>query len=52
MTVLVDIEHRLGEFGLEARFASSGRLTALFGPSGSGKSSLISVMAGLTRRPG
>lgn len=49
MTVLVDIEHRLGEFGLDARFASSGRLTALFGPSGSGKSSLISVIAGLTR---
>ena len=49
MTVLVDIEHRLGEFRLDARFASSGRLTALFGPSGSGKSSLISVIAGLTR---
>jgi molybdate transport system ATP-binding protein len=49
MTVSVDIEHRLGEFGLDARFASSGRLTALFGPSGSGKSSLISVIAGLMR---
>ena len=54
MTVNVDIEHRLGDdrlgaFVLEARFASSGRLTALFGPSGSGKSSLISVIAGLMR---
>lgn len=49
MTVAVDIDHRLGAFGLDARFASSGRLTALFGPSGSGKSSLISVIAGLMR---
>jgi len=49
MTVAVDIEQRLGAFGLRARFTSSGRLTALFGPSGSGKSSLISVIAGLTR---
>lgn len=49
MTVSVDIEQRLGAFGLEADFTSSGRLTALFGPSGSGKSSLISLIAGLTR---
>ncbi|MGB3537260.1 MAG: molybdenum ABC transporter ATP-binding protein [Mesorhizobium sp.] len=49
MTVLVDIAHRQGAFELAANFASSGRLTALFGPSGSGKSSLISVIAGLTR---
>lgn len=49
MTVLVDIDHRLGTFSLKASFASSGRLTALFGPSGSGKSSLISLIAGLTR---
>lgn len=49
MTIAVDIAHRQGTFELEASFASSGRLTALFGPSGSGKSSLISVIAGLTR---
>ena len=49
MTVLVDIDHRQGAFSLKASFASSGRLTALFGPSGSGKSSLISLIAGLTR---
>lgn len=49
MTVLVEIDHRLGDFTLDARFASSGRLTALFGPSGSGKSSMISLIAGLMR---
>jgi molybdate transport system ATP-binding protein len=49
MTVLVDIGHRLGGFELEARFESSGRLTALFGPSGSGKSSIVNVIAGLIR---
>lgn len=49
MSVFVDIENRLGAFELQAKFASSGRLTALFGPSGSGKSSLISVIAGLMR---
>jgi molybdate transport system ATP-binding protein len=49
MSIDVDIDQRLGAFELKARFSSSGRLTALFGPSGSGKSSLISVIAGLTR---
>ena len=49
MTIALDIRHRLGAFELEARFASSGRLTALFGPSGSGKSSLINIIAGLAR---
>lgn len=49
MTLVVDIRHRQGDFPIEARFASSGRLTALFGPSGSGKSSLINLIAGLIR---
>jgi len=49
MTIAVDIHQRLGAFELDARFTSSGRLTALFGPSGSGKSSVINVIAGLTR---
>ena len=49
MTLAVDIRHRLGEFRLDARFATGGGLVALFGKSGSGKSSVINVIAGLIR---
>lgn len=45
----VEIRHRLGAFALDARFTSEGRLTALFGRSGSGKTSLVNVIAGLIR---
>ncbi len=44
-----DIAHRLGGFTLDAKFAASGRIIALFGHSGSGKSSLINIIAGLIR---
>ena len=30
MTIEVDVTHRLGAFTLDVRFASEGRLTALF----------------------
>lgn len=50
MTLFVDIRSRLGDFTLDARFESAGGLTALFGPSGAGKTSLIHIIAGL-RRP-
>jgi molybdate transport system ATP-binding protein len=49
VTLLVDIGHRLGNFDLSAAFESSGRLTALYGASGSGKTSLINIIAGLIR---
>ena len=49
MTVAVDIAHRLGAFDLEARFESDGRLVALFGHSGSGKTSLVNLIGGLAR---
>ena len=49
MTLAVDIEHGLGSFRLEARFETAGGLTALFGRSGAGKTSLINVIAGLIR---
>ena len=43
----VDIEKRLGEFTLQAAFESEGRVTGLFGASGSGKTSLVNMIAGL-----
>lgn len=49
MSLVVDIRHRLGAFSLEAAFSSDGGVTALFGRSGSGKTSLIRIIAGLTR---
>jgi molybdate transport system ATP-binding protein len=45
----VDVAHPLGAFRLDARFASEGRVTALFGPSGAGKTSLVNCLAGLIR---
>ena len=49
MTLTVDIRHRLGAFALDASFESDGGVTALFGRSGSGKTSLIRIIAGLIR---
>ena len=45
----VSITHRLGNFTLDAAFESQGGLTALFGRSGAGKTSLINAIAGLYR---
>jgi molybdate transport system ATP-binding protein len=48
MTMLVlDVEKRLGEFFISARFASAGGVTALFGSSGAGKTTLVNMIAGL-----
>ena len=49
MTLSVAVRHRLGAFELDAAFESGGRLTALFGASGSGKTSLVNIIAGLIR---
>ena len=49
MTLSVDIRHHLGAFSLEAAFTSEGGVTALFGRSGSGKTSIIRIIAGLIR---
>ena len=43
------MSHRLGAFTLDARFTSEGRVTALFGRSGAGKTSLVNCLAGLIR---
>jgi molybdate transport system ATP-binding protein len=45
----VDVSKQLGEFTVEATFASEGRVTGLFGASGAGKTSLINMIAGLLR---
>jgi len=47
--VELDIRHNLGSFRLDARFVADRGLTVLFGRSGSGKTSLINVIAGLIR---
>ena len=48
MTMLhVDVVKQLGDFSIEAKFESGGRVTGLFGASGAGKTSLINMIAGL-----
>jgi molybdate transport system ATP-binding protein len=49
MTLVIDIRRRLGTFLLDAQFETGGGLIALFGRSGSGKSSIINTIAGLVR---
>jgi molybdate transport system ATP-binding protein len=43
----LDVEKRLGDFSLAAAFETKGGVTALFGASGSGKTSIVSMIAGL-----
>jgi molybdate transport system ATP-binding protein len=46
----IDVEKRLGAFLLEARFAAPATgITALFGRSGAGKTTLVNLLAGLGR---
>ncbi len=49
MALEVDIEGCLGAFSLDVRFAGEQGVTALFGHSGAGKSSVINMIAGLAR---
>jgi molybdate transport system ATP-binding protein len=49
MTLVVEARQVLGRFTLDAGFASETGVTALFGRSGSGKTSLLRVIAGLSR---
>jgi molybdate transport system ATP-binding protein len=49
MTLIVEAKQRLGDFSLDAAFTSERGVTALFGRSGSGKTSMIRIIAGLAR---
>ncbi|NJL08476.1 MAG: ATP-binding cassette domain-containing protein, partial [Methylacidiphilales bacterium] len=44
-----DCHHVQGAFALDVAFAAEGGITALFGHSGSGKSTVIRLLAGLAR---
>ncbi|HZP78428.1 MAG TPA: molybdenum ABC transporter ATP-binding protein [Pseudolabrys sp.] len=43
----VEVEKRLGDFTLDAKFAGESGATVLFGPSGAGKTTIINLVAGL-----
>jgi len=45
----IDVTRRQGDFSLEMAFTAGAGVTALFGRSGSGKTSLINMVAGLSR---
>lgn len=49
MTLTFEAKHMLGKFVLDAAFTSDRGVTALFGRSGSGKTSIIRIIAGLSR---
>ena len=48
--ILLDFTLRQGTFTLEIHERLNGRVTALFGPSGAGKTTILDAIAGL-RRP-
>ena len=47
IVLAVDVERRLGAFQIAARFEAEGGVTALFGPSGAGKTTIANMIAGL-----
>lgn len=49
MTIEIDVEKRRGDRVIAARFSAGPGLTALFGPSGVGKTSIFDMVAGLLR---
>tara|TARA_R110002074_G_scaffold361896_1_gene534961 strand:- start:529 stop:1617 length:1089 start_codon:yes stop_codon:yes gene_type:complete len=49
MTLDVHIRHRFGDFALDVAFQAGPGITALFGRSGAGKTTVINAVAGLLR---
>jgi molybdate transport system ATP-binding protein len=49
MSLTVDIERRIGAFRLSVAFEAGAGITALFGRSGAGKTSVVNAIAGLLR---
>ncbi len=49
IVLVVDVEKQLGALQLAAKFKTGGGVTALFGPSGAGKTSAINMIAGLLK---
>jgi molybdate transport system ATP-binding protein len=47
IVLAVDVEKQLGAFKLGVRFQTAAGATALFGPSGAGKTSVVNMIAGL-----
>ena len=45
----VDVKRRLGDLEIEARFSSDRGVTALFGRSGAGKTSIVNMVSGLLK---
>ena len=49
MSFDIDVEGRLGDFSIAVAFHAEPGLTALFGPSGAGKTSVLNMIAGILK---
>ena len=49
IVLVVEVEKQLGALALAAQFKTGGGVTAMFGPSGAGKTSLVNMIAGLLK---
>jgi len=49
IVLALEVEKQLGALALAVRFQIAGGVTALFGPSGAGKTSLVNMIAGLLK---